>query len=116
MAKFDVSIPWSWTSNFDESMGQSLTETESGAVHTQTFFSADNRVDWNIRHTDLSHSVAMDVRDFLKDNAALEFTIEDPLSNVEYNGRLFGNVRFQPKRGNYYDVSWSFKGTEVIPP
>ena len=112
MASFP-SIPFSWSSNFNEDFGQNNIEMEDGSQHSQTFFSADNVVAWNIKHTDLIEADAATVRDFLKTNAALIITITDPISSTSYDGRLVGGLSSTPKRGNYYDLAWKFKGVEV---
>jgi len=111
MAAFPT-VNWSWQTNRVQNFGQNNVVMEDGTPYSQTFFSTSNRVNWKINHLDLTDTEVTTVRDFLRTNAALEFSITDPLESTTYNGRLASGLNVQPKRGDRFDCSWNFVGTE----
>lgn len=112
MATYPTSIYWDKSSAMVIRAGIAAEEMTSGAIHTQTYYPA-NQVRFRVRHKDLTAAERDQVVGFLQTNAGKDITLTEPLTQQDYIGRQVSDISVPYSGDTFYSISWEFMGEAV---
>ena len=113
---FPTNIPIDVSSRGGTSLGVSAVRMEDNRPHTQTHVSS--ALDWldlEVTHQHLTLADYDTVVTYLRNNAGLEFDLQDPAKGRTYTGTMVSDgVREELTGGGLWTLTWSFAGNRTI--